>query len=359
MEKIIKIANKEVGARKPVFIIAEAGVNHNGSLEIAMDMVRVAKDAGADAIKFQTFTAEDVATSDTGLASYAQKHVGAQATMVSMLKKLELRNDDFRALKKYCDEQGIMFLSTPHTSRAVDFLDELAPAFKVASGDITNDPLLQQIAKTGKPILLSTGMATLKEVAEAVNVIRAQGNEQIILLHCTTQYPTEPHDVNLRAMLTLQKEFNLLVGYSDHTLGFDAAKLAVRLGAVVLEKHLTLDKSAHGPDHQASLEPQELKAMVAAIRNNDSTLSEGKELLLGRPKKQPTTQEIAVAEIARKSIVAQRDILKGEIITQDAVTVKRPGTGLSPKFYQRVLGSRAKRNITSDAVLSREDVDLS
>lgn len=356
MKNAITIGDTQIDDENKVFIIAEAGVNHNGSVDTAMEMIDKAKEAGADAIKFQTFKAEDVATSGTKNAEYAQRNLQKQESMVNMLKKLELTRDDFLKLKAYCDKKEIIFLSTPSTFDAINFLDELVPAFKIASSDITNNPFLKKIAEKRKPILLSTGMTTIDEISDALDVIRAHHNDKIILLHCTTQYPTELEDVNLRAMQTLKKEFNLLVGYSDHALGSDASKLAVELGAVVIEKHFTLDKSAKGPDHKASLEPDELKEMINAIRNQDFFLDCEKELLLGSAEKKPTPEEVEVAKVARKSIVAKKDIAKGEEFSEDNITTKRPGTGLSPKHYQNLIGKTSKRNIKADSLLTEEDI---
>lgn len=352
----IKIANKIIFEKSPVFIIAEAGVNHNGRLDLALKLIDAAKEAGADAIKFQTFTAKNLATKDTGIADYAVKNLGKKESMVEMVKKLELDQADFSKLKDYCDAKGIIFLSTPHTFDAIDFLDSLMPAYKISSGDLTNLPFIAKIAVKNKPIILSTGMATLAEVAEAVDVIKKMGNEQIILLHCTTSYPCEPQDVNLRAMQTLQTEFNLPRGYSDHTLGIDAAKLAVKLGAVIIEKHFTLDVNLPGPDHKASLEPRQLKEMVKAIRNKDDNISIDKGLLLGKATKQPTAKEIEIAKIARKSLVASKDIEQGTVITKDMLTIKRPGTGLAPKMYKAILGRQAKCDIKFDSLIKQSDI---
>jgi N,N'-diacetyllegionaminate synthase len=251
-----------IGIGKPCFIIAEAGVNHNGDMKLAKELVDAAVLAGVDAVKFQTFKSEDLVTESAQMAEYAKKNTGKEESQLAMLRRLELKNEDFIELKKYCDKKGIMFLSTAHTADAVNVLNPLMPAFKIPSGDATNIPFLAAVAKKKKPMIVSTGMADLKEVALAVATIKKQGNSKIILLHCTTNYPCPLDQVNLRAMLTLGKEFKLPIGYSDHTEGIWVSVMAVVMGATVIEKHFTLDKDMPGPDHKASLDPQELKEMV-------------------------------------------------------------------------------------------------
>lgn len=350
------------------FIIAEAGVNHNGKIELAKKLVDAAKDAGADAIKFQTFKAEDVVTKDTSMANYQKKNVGEKETQQEMLKRLELSYDDFIKLKKYSDEKDIIFLSTPHSEDTIDFLEPLVPAYKIGSGDLTNLPFLEKIAKKSKPIILSTGMATMEELKEALNIIYSQGNKKIVLLHCTTNYPCSLNEVNLRAMQTMQEELNCLIGYSDHTLGISVSIVAVILGAAVIEKHFTLNKSLPGPDHKASLEPNELKKMIHEIRNMENRLNGGEKIeeilktiqnieeILGSPIKKLTKNEERIKMFVRKSIVANVDIPKGTAITKDMISIKRPGTGIPPKHLDKVVGKKTKQNIKQDELISFEQL---
>ena len=345
--KKIKIGNKIIREGNPCFIIAEAGVNHNGDIKLAKKLVDVAKEAGADAVKFQTFKAENVVTENAAMASYQKRNIKKKETQQEMLKEIELDYKDFIRLKKYCDKKKIIFLSTPHSEDAIDFLEDLVPVYKVGSGDLTNLPFLEKIAKKKKPIILSTGMATLSEVKEAVRTIKRAKNNKIILLHCTTNYPCSLEEVNLRAMLTLKKEFNLPVGYSDHTLGILVPVMAVTMGARVLEKHFTLDKHLPGPDHKASLEPDELKEMIKTIRNVEKTLGNGI--------KKPTRSEEKIKKVARKSIVAKVDIPKGVKITKDMLDIKRPGTGIEPKYLKRIIGRKSKKNIKKDELIKLSD----
>lgn len=348
MKKAIKISNKLIGEGQPVFIIAEAGVNHNGSLKLAKKLVDAAKLAGADAVKFQTFKAEGVATAQVGMAKYQEKNAGKTESQLEMIKKLELPYADFKILKQHCDTQGIIFMSTPHSFDAVDFLNPLVPCFKIGSGDLTNTPLLVAVAKKRKPVILGTGMATLQEVREAVTIIKEQGNENIVLLHCTTDYPCPLADVNLNAMSMLRNRFKCLIGYSDHTQGTVVPIVAASLGAVVIEKHFTLDDALSGPDHKASLEPVELKAMVQAIRNVP--------VIMGRAVKRPTKTELEHRAVARKSIVVEHDIKKGAIIAQNALSIKRPGTGLAPKYLTKIVGKKAKRDLKNNTLIKWSDV---
>ena len=355
--KEIKIRNKVIGENQPVFIIAEAGVNHNGDFELAKKLIDAAKESRADAVKFQTFQAENLVTKHASMAEYQEKNTGKKETMQEMIKKLEISYDDFKKLKNYCDEKDILFLSTPHSDDAIDFLDPLMPVFKIGSGDLTNFPFLEKIAQKGKPIILSTGMATMEEVFEAVDLIKKSGNDKIILLHCTTNYPCDLKDVNLRAMQTIKDKTNLLVGYSDHTLGLETSKLAASLGAVVIEKHFTTDKNLPGPDHKASATPEELKELVRAIRNKNYDIpEEKKELILGSAEKKPTEEEIEIAKVARKSIVAKVNIPKGTIITGDILMIKRPGTGIPSKYLNDIVGKKAKTLIKKDNLIQKTDL---
>mgnify|MGYP006273381579 CR=1 FL=1 len=345
-DNIIRVADKNIGKNHPCFIIAEAGVNHNGKLELAKKLVDLAIDAGADAVKFQTFKSEGVATVTADTASYAKKNIGRDVKQIEMMKNLELQYDEFKDLKQYCDNKHIMFLSTPHSFDAIDFLDELVPAFKFGSGDLTNIPALQYAAKKGKPMILGTGMATLDEVKEAVTTIKKTGNHQVIVLHCTTNYPCPYEEVNMNAMKTMQKNLDCLVGYSDHTMGITVPIMAATLGAVVIEKHFTLDRSLSGPDHKASLEPSELKKMVREIRNVEKAL--------GNSEKEPTESEKDIIKVARKSIVAEKFIEKGKKIEKNMLSIKRPGTGIDPKYLNEVVSKTTNKNIEKNDVLKWE-----
>lgn len=357
MIKNISIGKHEIGEGKHCFIIAEAGVNHNGNLALAKKLVDAARDAEADAVKFQTFKAENVATANAPMAAYQKKNIGKEGSQLDMIRKFELSFQDFAALKKYCDKKGILFLSTPHSFDAVDFLDPLVPAYKIGSGDLTNIPLLEHVSQKNKPVILSTGMANLGEIEEAINTIRAKGNNKIIVMHCTTCYPCPLKDVNLRAMSTIKKRFNVLVGYSDHTLGIEVPKLASQIGAVAIEKHFTIDKNLPGPDHKASLDPAELKEMVRAIKENDANISIDREVVLGSAEKKPTLQEKEISAIVRKSVVANTDIPKGAVLTKGMLAVKRPGTGLMPKHLNSIIGKKAKKAIEADSLIQREDIE--
>lgn len=338
--KKIKIVNKIIGDGHPCFIIAEAGVNHNGKIDLAKRLVDIAKLAGADAVKFQTYKTGNLVTRFAFCASYQKKNTKAKSQF-ELLKKLELSEDEFRELFDYCETRRIIFLSTPSDFQSVRFLNNLGvPAFKIGSGDLNNIPLLKQAAQYRKPIILSTGMSTLKEVRYAVKEIYAAGNKKLILLHCTSCYPTEFEDVNLSAMCALREEFNIPVGYSDHTSGIQVALAAVAKGARVIEKHFTLDKDLPGPDHRASLEPGELKEMIMAIRNIEKALGNGIKKLVKSEKE--------IKKLVRKSIVAERDIPKGTVITKDMLAIKRPGTGISPMYLKDIVGKVAKKDFKKD-----------
>ena len=324
-----------------IYIIAEAGVNHNGSLEIAKKMVDAAKDAGADAIKFQTFKAENIVTKNAAKADYQVKNTGEDTSQYAMLKKLELSCADFEKIKAYCDDSGIEFLSTPFDLESIDFLQEIGIRFlKIPSGEITNFPYLRKIGQTGMPVIMSTGMSTLEEVGEAIRVLREYGSNEISLLHCTTEYPAPLDSVNLKAMQTMAEAFNLPVGYSDHTSGIAVSVAAVAMGAVIIEKHFTLDRNMEGPDHKASLEPDELKAMVQSIRDA--------EMVMGTGEKGLSYSELKNVSVVRKSIVAKRAIRKGMLFSEDNLSVKRPGTGVNPMQWNKVIGLCAKRDYEED-----------
>ena len=324
-----------------VYIIAEAGVNHNGDLKIAKEMVGVAKNAGVDAIKFQTFVTENLVTRNAQTAEYQKHNTGKQETQFEMLKRLELSYDNYKELKELCSETGIEFLSTPFDIESIKMLERLdIDKFKVPSGEITNYPYLVQIAQTGKPIIMSSGMCTWSEIADAVQVLRDHGTTDLSLLHCTTEYPAPYNEVNLKVINAMQDQFGVKVGYSDHTQGIEVAVAAVAMGAEIIEKHFTLSREMEGPDHKASLEPQELKSMVQAIRNV--------EMAIGSSEKRPSTSEIQNMKVARKSIVAKRNIKVGEMFSEENLTTKRPGTGLSPMLWNSVIGQVAVRNFEKD-----------
>lgn len=342
-----EIAGRKVGAGWPCFIIAEAGVNHNGDLEKAHHLVDVAAASGANAIKFQTFKAERLVTEDAPKAEYQLRTTGGSESLYDMLQRLELSVQAHRDLMAHAREKDILFLSTPFDEQSADFLAELGlQAFKTPSGELTNLPFLEHVATLGKPAIISTGMSCLGEVEAAVNVFEGAGNQDIILLHCTSSYPAHPEDVNLLAMQTMARAFNHLVGYSDHTLGIEIPLAAVALGARVIEKHITLDRSLPGPDQSASLEPDELTAMVRGIRNVERALGSGR--------KTPAKCEANTALVARKSLVAAVDIPAGAVIKRDMIAIKRPGTGLAPSMRAHLIGRTARISIPRGEVIRLE-----
>ncbi len=329
--------------KKKALIIAEIGVNHNGDFDIAKRMIEVAKECGVDVVKFQTFNVDALTSGQAEMAKYQKDNTGKTETQKEMLTKLALSQEQFKELAKYCKEIGITFLSTPFDIDSVRFLNPIQDIWKIPSGEITNYPYLVEIAKTGKNVILSTGMCTLDEIADALEVLKANGTKDITLLHCTTDYPTPPESVNLNAMLTLKEKFGYPVGYSDHTEGIEVDIAAVAMGATVIEKHFTLDRNMPGPDHKASLEPNELKKMVQAIRKIETAM--------GSDEKQPTQAELENRKVARKSIVAATDICKGEIFTEDNITTKRPGTGISPMKWNEYIGVKASRDYLKDELI--------
>lgn len=327
-----------------IFIIAEAGVNHNGKIEIAKQLIDAAAMAGADAVKFQTFKAENLVCRNARKAAYQLKTTKQSESQFDMLKKLELTSDMHVELMRYCQEKGIMFLSTPFDIDSLHYLvDSGIDMIKIPSGEITNYPLLREAGRTGKKIILSSGMSTMDEVKAAVEVIKEHGSDDVTVLHCNTEYPTPYQDVNLRAMCTLRENLKVAVGYSDHTLGIEVPIAAAALGADVIEKHFTLDKTMEGPDHKASLEPDELQAMVRAVRNIEAALGDGR--------KAPSESEKGNISIARKSIVAKCDIEAGELLTESNLTTKRPGTGISPMQWNQVIGLTATRKYYADELI--------
>ena len=336
-----------IGKGVPCFIIAEAGVNHNGDPDTAKKLVEAAVDAGADAVKFQTFQADKVVSFKAPKAEYQLQATDTGESQFEMLRKLELSREVHYELQSYCSERNIMFLSTPFDEESVDFLDSLGiPIFKVGSGEITNFPLLQHIAEKNKPVILSTGMSSLVEVGQAVQQFRRVGNEQIILLHCISNYPANPGDANLNAMATMRTAIKAPVGYSDHTPGIEVAIAAAALGACVIEKHFTLDRLMEGPDHKASLEPDELKTLVLGIRMVESALGNGI--------KEPAASEENTRAIARRSLIAAKDIQIGQQLTSEDVDIKRPGTGLPPWMRQYLVGLKANELIPAGTILSME-----
>lgn len=327
-----------------IYIIAEAGDNHNGRFDLAVRLVDAAAAAGADCVKFQTFRTEEMIAKRAPKAKYQKETTGGSESQFEMVKRLELPFDDFVRLRNYCAEKRIQFLSAPFDLPSIEFLRTLQPPFwKIPSGEITNLPYLLSIAETQKPVLLSTGMCRMEEIQTAMNVLKENGTPQITLLHCNTEYPTPFEDVNLNAMRAMKERFGVEVGYSDHTTGIEVPIAAAALGAVVIEKHLTLDRTMRGPDHRASLEPVEFSLMVASIRNIEKAMGDGV--------KKPSRSEQKNIGIARKSIVARRAVKKGELFTEDNITAKRPGSGMSPMRWFDVLGTVAKRDFKEDELI--------
>lgn len=340
--------------KKKVVIIAEAGVNHNGSLEIAMKLIDVASDAKADFVKFQTYNTDLIVSKKAKKAYYQQQNCSSDSeSQYHMLESLELSKSDHLKLQGYCKKKGIGFLSTGFDTESIDFLDQIGiPFFKIPSGEITNLPLIKHIAKKGKPIVMSTGMATLQEIEMALKNITLEGisMDNITILHCNTEYPTSMHDVNLRAMIQIKDIFGVNIGYSDHTLGIEVPIAAVALGATIIEKHFTLDRQMTGPDHAASLEPNELKAMVDAIRNIELALG-------GTGIKEASSSEIKNKDIARKSIHIANIVNAGQPIQAIDLVMKRPGDGISPMDIEKVIGKKVTRDLFPDDQLTWEDIE--
>ncbi len=327
-----------------IIIIAEAGVNHNGSLALAKKMALIAKEAGADIVKYQTAVPELVISQFAPKAEYQKDTTGAEENQLEMVKKIHFGFDEHRELKEYCDEIGIMYLSAPFDLASVDFLESIdMPMWKIPSGELTNLPMLEKIAKTKKKVILSTGMSTIEEIKLAVKILEDNGASEVITLHCNTEYPTPLADANILAMVDIKEKVGTKVGFSDHTLGLCAPLAAAALGAVVIEKHFTLDKTMEGPDHLASMNPEELHALVKEVRMCETALGD-------KTKKVTKSEEKNIA-IARKSIVAKINIKKGEILTEDNITVKRPGNGISPMKWYDVLGTKASRDFIEDELI--------
>jgi N,N'-diacetyllegionaminate synthase len=331
---------------KEVFIIAEAGVNHNGSIELAKKLIDVASESGADAVKFQTFKAEKLVSKNAQKADYQKETTDKTESQFDMIKKLELDLETHKELISYCKTQNIMFLSTPFDHDSIELLKTLGlEIFKIPSGEITNLPYLRHIGKLGKKVILSTGMADIGEIEDTLDILISSGTkkENITVLHANTMYPTPMEDVNLKAMVTIGNTFDIAFGYSDHTLGIEVDIAAVAMGASVIEKHFTLDKNMDGPDHKASLEPDELKAMVKAIRNI--------ELALGSSIKQPSKSEIPNMQVARKSIVAKTEIKKGDKLSEENIIIKRPGNGISPMRWDEIVGRISTKDYKEDELI--------
>jgi N-acetylneuraminate synthase len=341
----IDIGGRRVGRGQPCFVIAEAGVNHNGSLEMARQLVDAAVNANADAVKFQTFNAERILTLDAPKADYQIQATGNTESQLEMIRRLELSKEAHQELMRYCQDKGILFMSSPFDEMSADLLDEIDVAvFKVPSGEITNLPFLGHIARKQKPMLISTGMSYLSEVEMAVRTVEEEQNRDYVLLQCTSNYPANPADANLSAMESMAAAFGALVGYSDHTQGIEVPLAAVALGACVIEKHLTTDRTLPGPDHLASLEPEEFTVMVRAIRIVESALGHGR--------KEPAASEANTASVARKSLVSSMNIPAGTVLTKEFIAIKRPGTGLPPAMLPHLIGRTARAAISEGELIT-------
>lgn len=347
---MIKVQNKKISEDGPCFIIAEIGVNHNGNKKLAKKLIDNASRAGADAVKFQLFKAEKLITKNAEKAKYQKETTNSGESQYEMLKKLELQNEDFIYLSQYANNKNIVFLSSAFDYESIDFLDKLnVPAYKIPSGELTNLPLLKYIANKKKPIILSTGMSTIVEIDKALNTLRQKGTDDIALMHCVSNYPTDIKDVNLRAIGTLKEKFNVPIGFSDHTLGITISFAAVAYGACIIEKHITLDKKLPGPDHKASIEPKELKKMVNGIREI--------EMAMGNGEKIPNFEEEKIKKLVRKSIVSSKKIPKGTLINESMISIKRPGTGISPEYFEKIIGKRTLVDIEEDELITWEKIE--
>lgn len=351
MMRDIQINGKTIGAQTPVFLIAEAGVNHNGDLNTAKRLIDIAAECKVDAIKFQTFITEKLITKSAPKVEYQKISSNDKENFYEMIKKYELSKDDFRILKKYSTKNGIIFLSTPFDETSVEWLEELnIPAYKIGSGDMNNFPLIKLICSKKKPILLSTGIATLNEVKESVKFIESMGIEDIVIFQCTTSYPAPLEEINLNVIDTYLKEFpNIIIGFSDHSIGIETSIGAVAKGVKVIEKHFTLDKSMEGPDHKASMDPKELRDWVNAIRKI--------EMALGSNIKKPSKNELEIAKIARKSIISLKNLKPGDIIRSEDIIIKRPGYGIPPKEYENIIGKKVINPIIKDSLIRWEDIE--
>ena len=345
----IAVGSRTIGPGHPCFVIAEAGVNHNGSVDRALQLIDAAAEAGADAVKFQTFNASRIATKDAAQAAYQMRNLGRQQSQLEMLTQLELSDSAHETLVSHCRERGILFMSTPFDELSADLLLNLGvEIYKLPSGEMTNLPFLKYVASKRRPLIVSTGMCSLGEVEEAVSTIESIDGSEFVLLHCVSNYPADPADVNLRAMATMRAAFGRAVGYSDHTMGIEVGVAAVALGACVLEKHFTLDRSLPGPDHKASLEPTELVQLITSIRTVESALGTGI--------KQATAAEKETARAARKSLVTIAEIPAGTTLTPDLIAIKRPGTGLPPAMKPYILDRCTATTLPAGHILRMEDV---
>jgi len=337
----VKFDNTYIGDEEEVFIIAEIGVNHNGDINLAKKMIKEAAKTGVNAVKFQTFIAEDILTENARKAKYQEKNT-TEHSQLEMIKTLELSEDDFIELSEYADSNNVLFLSSPFDLKSVDLLDKLnVPGFKIGSGELNNFELLEHIESKGKPIIISTGMATLEEIQETYDFIT--NKDKLIILHCITGYPSKIEDANLKFITTLKSNFNVPIGFSDHSCGIELAIASIGLGACVIEKHFTTDKTLEGPDHEASLEPDEFKVMVDAIRNVEIAMGDGKRTLC--------ESELEIKKVARKSIVAKVDISKGSILDSNMLSIKRPGTGIEPKYLKSLFGKKVKVDMKRDDLI--------
>jgi len=344
------VGDRHIGGDARVFVVAEAGVNHNGDVALALALVDAAADAGADAVKFQTFRTDALVSRAAPKAGYQVETTGAGESQRDMLARLELTVEEFARVQERCAKRGVVFFSAPFDDASADALERLgAPIFKIPSGEITNLPFLRHVAAKRRPMIVSTGMSTVAEVGDALAAIRAAGDPPVALLHCLSAYPAPPAEMNLRAMDTLRARFALPVGLSDHTLGLEVALAAVGRGAAIVEKHLTLDKTLPGPDHRASLDPGEMAALVRGIRTVESALGDGD--------KRPAPSELDTRRVARKSVVAARALRAGARLTAGDVAIKRPGTGIPPGELERVLGRRLRRDVAVDEVLEWSALD--
>lgn len=350
LSRIIKVRNIEIGPGRPAFVIAEIGVNHNGDMALARRMVDAAKKSGADAVKFQTFTADTLVSEGTLKVRYQQATTEPEETHYEMIRKLEFLQEDHFPLKKYCEDLGLIFISTPYDLDSAKFLHEELDIdmFKTASADLVDLPLQRYLASTQKAVIVSAGMATLGEVETTTNLYSEAGNENLTLLHCVSNYPCADESINMNVLLTLRQAFQLPIGYSDHSIGQEAAILAIALGATVLEKHFTLDKDLPGPDHKASSTPREFAILIAAIRRA--------ELMLGSPVKRRQDEEVQMSEVSRKSIVLLEDLKSGDVISAKHLGLKRPGTGLGSQYLDYFVGRKLLRDKSADKLIFLEDV---
>lgn len=341
MSSPINIEGRKIGIGMPVWIIAEAGVNHNGDIGLAIELVHAAKEVGADCVKFQTFRADDLVSKSSPKAKYQLEATNAKQSQYDMLKALELETEDFARLKEECEKIGICFLSTPYNTGDIDMLEGIGTsAYKIASAMSVEPHLLQYVAKTGKPVLVSTGMCTMAEIRHTANILRDAGNEQFILYQCTTDYPSRLEDVNLRAMQTIARETGALVGYSDHCESFTASIAATALGACSIERHFTLDKTLPGPDHTASSDPQEFAQLVKMLREVD--------IAMGKEEKKPSPRELDNKIAMRRGIVAKHNLSSGAVITAADIAFKRPLQGVAPNEYEQLIGKRLIVNVEKD-----------